>query len=406
MLLRDLRLDFLIGDDAAFFHVDQQHAARLKTPLPDDLFFIDRQDACFRSQNDEIVFRHDIACRPQAVAVQHRADLAAIGEGDSGRAIPRLHECCMIFVERAALIRHQLVARPCFRDQHHHGMCKAVAALMQEFERIVETGRIRLALIGNWPELGNIVAEQFAIDRSLARRHPVDIAAQRVDFAVMGDHAVGVGKTPGRKGVGGKTLVHQRHRAFKAGVFQVQIISADLIGQEHALIDHRAGRHGHDIETLIVAVILLIDAVGDDLAQHEQAALEIVVGFQHRAAPDEDLHMERLGGRDRRSLGKRRIIDRHVAEADEGLAFGGDHFPDDLFRMGAQIRVARHENIADAIVTRLRQVYALTRHFLAKEAIWNLHQNARTVAHQRIGADSTTMGEVFQHLQAVFHDHM
>ena len=35
---RDLRLDLLVGDDAALFQVDQQHAARLQPPLLDDVF--------------------------------------------------------------------------------------------------------------------------------------------------------------------------------------------------------------------------------------------------------------------------------------------------------------------------------------------------------------------------------
>ncbi len=74
--------------------------------------------------------------------------------------------------------------------------------------------------------------------------------------------------------------------------------------------------------------------------------------------------------------------------------------------MGAQLRIARHEQIAHAVVTRLRQIDALTRHFLAEEAIWNLHQNASAIAHQRIGTDRTAMGEVFQHLEAAFHDLM
>src|SRR5690606_18278284 len=74
--------------------------------------------------------------------------------------------------------------------------------------------------------------------------------------------------------------------------------------------------------------------------------------------------------------------------------------------MSAQLRITRHEQIADAIIAWLRQVDALARHFLAEEAVWNLHKNASAVAHQRIGADSAAMGQVFQHLEAVFHDLM
>ena len=42
------------------------------------------------------------------------------------------------------------------------------------------------------------------------RRHAVHIAAQGVDFAVMGDHAERVRSIPSWEGVGGETLMHQR----------------------------------------------------------------------------------------------------------------------------------------------------------------------------------------------------
>lgn len=74
--------------------------------------------------------------------------------------------------------------------------------------------------------------------------------------------------------------------------------------------------------------------------------------------------------------------------------------------MRAQFSIARHEEIANGIVARLWQVDALTRHFFAKEAIWNLHKHARTVAHQRVGANRTAMGEVFKHLKTVLYDLM
>ena len=38
---------------------------------------------------------------PQAVAVEGRADLAAVGEGDGGGAVPGLHQRGVVFVEGA-----------------------------------------------------------------------------------------------------------------------------------------------------------------------------------------------------------------------------------------------------------------------------------------------------------------
>ncbi len=174
-------------------------------------------------------------------------------------------------------------------------MRKAITTLMQEFERIVEASRIRLAFVRNRPELGNVVAEQFRVYRCLPCSHPVDVTAQRVDFTVMRNHAIWMRQTPRGEGVGREALVNQCHSAFKARIFQIVIIAADLIGQEHALIDNRARRHGNDIETFIVAIVFLIDAVGNDLAQHEQATLKIIIGFNRWAASDENLNVEWLG---------------------------------------------------------------------------------------------------------------
>ena len=116
----EIGLQLLVLDDAAFLEVDQQHAARLQAPFADDLVLAERQHAAFGGEADEIVLRHAIARRPQAVAVQRGGDLAAIGKGDGGRAVPRLHQRGVVFVERAALRIHQVIAVPRFGDQHHH----------------------------------------------------------------------------------------------------------------------------------------------------------------------------------------------------------------------------------------------------------------------------------------------
>jgi hypothetical protein len=57
MLLGKLRLDLLVGDDAAFLQVDEQHLARLQAPLLHDLIFRDRQHAGFRRHDDAIIRR-------------------------------------------------------------------------------------------------------------------------------------------------------------------------------------------------------------------------------------------------------------------------------------------------------------------------------------------------------------
>ena len=87
----ELLLDLLVFDDAAFLEINQQHLAGLQAPLALDLLLRHRDHARFRSQDDEVIFGHDVARGAQAVAVQRGADLAAVGEGDGRGTVPRLH---------------------------------------------------------------------------------------------------------------------------------------------------------------------------------------------------------------------------------------------------------------------------------------------------------------------------
>ena len=115
-------LDLGIVDDAALFHVDQEHLAGLQAPFLDDLRLGNRQHAHLGSHHHIIVIGDQIAGRPQPVAVQRRANLTAIGEGHGGRAIPGLHQGGMVFIEGTAFLVHERVAGPGLRDQQHHGV--------------------------------------------------------------------------------------------------------------------------------------------------------------------------------------------------------------------------------------------------------------------------------------------
>jgi hypothetical protein len=199
MALGQRRLQLFVGDEAAFLQVDQQHLAGLQTPLPDDVLFRNRQHAHLGGHDDAVVARHEIAGGTQAVAVERGADLAAVGERQRRRAVPRLHQGGVVFVERAALLIHERIARPGLGHHHHHRMRERIAALHQEFEGVVEAGGVGLAFIGDRPELSDVVAVKHRRHRRLPRRHPVVVAAQRVDLAVVRDHPIRMRQRPGGK---------------------------------------------------------------------------------------------------------------------------------------------------------------------------------------------------------------
>ena len=395
-------LHLVVGDDAVLLQIHQQHLAWLQAPLLDDGFLGDRQHADFRGHDHEAILGHDIAGGAQAVAVQGRADLAAVGEGHGGGAVPRLHEGGVIFVEGAAILIHERIARPGFGDQHHHGVAERVAALHEEFQRIVEAGGVRLSLIGNGPELGDIIAEELARHGGLTGRHPVDVAAQGVDLAVMGDHAIGMGETPGGEGVGGETLMDQREGADEARVAQVLVIGAELAHQNHALVDDGAAGHGDRIEFRHVAAGQRIDGVGDALAGEIELTLEVILVLRSSAIGHENLTHHGLDGL--HGLAKVRIVHGDVAPADQGQAFLRELRGDDLFRLGAGRVVAGHEELTDAIVLGGWQGHAQARAFLHEEVMGDLDEDAAAVAELGIRAHRAAMVEIEQDLQALLND--
>ena len=125
---RQLGLDLVVGDDAPLLEVDEQHLARLQAPLADDAAFLDRQHAGLGRHDHLVVGGDHVAGGPQAVAVERGADLAAVGEGDGGRAVPRLHQRGVVLVEGAPVLVHQRVAGPRLGDQHHRRVRQRVAA--------------------------------------------------------------------------------------------------------------------------------------------------------------------------------------------------------------------------------------------------------------------------------------
>ena len=147
MAARQLRLEFFIGDEPALVEIDQQHLARLQPPLHENVLLGNRQYTHLGGHDDAIVARDEIPRRAQPIAVERRSDLASIGEGDRRRAIPRLHQRRIIFIESAALLAHQRITGPRFRNHHHHGVRERIASHHQKFERVVETSGVRLAFV-------------------------------------------------------------------------------------------------------------------------------------------------------------------------------------------------------------------------------------------------------------------
>ncbi|CPO01337.1 Uncharacterised protein [Bordetella pertussis] len=398
-----LQLDLAVVDDAALLQVDQEHLARLQAPFLDDAVFRDRQRARLGRHDDHVVVGDQVARRTQAVAVQRGADLAAVGEGDRGRPVPGLHHGGVVLVEGAPAFVHLRVLFPGFRDHHHHGVRQGIAGVHQQFEAVVERGGIGLAFVDDGVQLLQVVAQHRGLHHALAGPQPVEVALDRVDFAVVGDHAVRVGQRPGGERVGREALVHQRQRRYRARIGQVAIVAADLVGQQQALVDHGAHRgRGHEV-FLAVRQAHVLDGVAGGLADHVQLAFQRVGHHHVGAAADEQLADDRFEAAHR---GRHRHFDvhRHVAPAQHDLAFGADRALQLLFTGQARGGFLGQEHHCHAVFARRRQDDALLSQFVVVQRVGNLDQDAGAVAHQLVGAHGAAVIQVFQDLQALLDD--
>ena len=120
-LVDQFALDLAVVDDAALLHVDRGRSC----PAASRHFLAMRsgsigKHADFAGHDDQVILGDVIAAGTQAIAIQHRADLFAIGKRDRCRAVPWLHQAGVVFVERLEVRLHQLMLLPGLGDEHQH----------------------------------------------------------------------------------------------------------------------------------------------------------------------------------------------------------------------------------------------------------------------------------------------
>ncbi len=159
------------------------------------------------------------------------------------------------------MLVHQRVVLPRFRDHHHHGVRDRVTRHHEQLERVVEARGIGLPFVDQRVQLLQVVAQLRGLHHAFAGAHPVEVALDRVDLAVVRDHPVGMRQRPFRESVGREALVHERERRDAALVGEVLVVDADLVGEQQTLVDDRAGRHRRHEEFLAVDQAQRLDRV-------------------------------------------------------------------------------------------------------------------------------------------------
>ncbi len=370
-------------EQPAGFDVDRQHFAGLHPALGHHLLGGVVVHADLRGDGEVAVLGDDVAGRAQAVAVQHAAGVAAVGEHDAGRAVPRLQVHRVVLVEGAQVRVHVLDVLPGRRDQQAHGAKQVHAAHHQHFQHVVQRAGVRAGHVDQRPDFGH-VGQQARGKGVAAGLGPVAVAADGVDFAVMGQIAERLRQPPLWQGVGGKTLVEQADRGLQPLVAEVGIEHRQVGRHHQPLVADQPTRQRRHVVDRIAGADALVGAAASD----EQVALEHLRQHPGRRV-DENLRDVRQGVA--RFLAAGVGVDRHRPPA-------GDLEPLP-FQLRVQVgagglgqgRVAVEEHHADAVM--LAQLDAGRGGGLAQEPVGFAHQQAAAVAGFAVGGDRAAVGE-------------
>ena len=388
--------NLVIPDDAALLRINFQHFARTEASRLQHVGRVHVDGAHLRRQNQPVVARDVVARRAQAVAVKRGAEHAPVGECDSRRAVPRLHEHGLVRIVGAALVGDAVVVVPRLGDHHGDGAVERPAVHGQELQHIVQDGRVRTLAVDDGQHLAQVVAEHGAVQLRLAGTRPADVAAQRVDLAVVDDVSVRVRALPAGRRIRGIARMHQRQRRFHRGVVQVDEEAAHLRGHQHALVHDGAAGHGAHIEDLARKRRVGVRGALDGAAAHVQLALEVLTCVNVCRAAQERLHD---GGHARlRGLPQVMRIHRHLAPEHQRDAALRASFLEHALRIAhARGVVVREEQHGHAVIALIGQKLAFLLRFLAEEAVRNLEQHARAVAGVALQARAAAMFEVHEH---------
>ena len=395
-------LDFLVLDDPAFFQIDQKHLAGLQTPLCHHVGRIRIEHARFGGKNNQPVLGNRIPRGPQAIPVQNRANVPPIRKRQHGRAVPRLHQTGMIFVKIPLLFAHLPGVFPGFRHQHHHCVRKRAPRKVEQFERIVENGRIADALGQDGQQLLHIVAEEFRFEQRLAGVHPVEIAPKRIDLAIVAQKAKRLRQRPLRQRVRREPRMHHSQRAFHARIDQVRIETGQILAQQHPLVDERAGRERANVKRAGLGHVGLRHGMFDHLPDNVQLALERFLVRRLFAAPHQRLPEFRLHGRRRLPRGIR--ANRDAAPPDPLLPFRPDGFFHRAAAKRLRPRVPRQKNHAGRICPRRPRARAQVLQRLRQKGVRRLNQDARAVARPVVASAGRAVRQVVQHFEPFLHN--
>ncbi len=245
------RLGVGVREHAPGRRVHEQQLAGRETAGADDLARCQRDGAGLGRDGDHAVDGHGPGRRPEPVAIEQRADPAAVAEHEGAGSVPRRDEAGDPAPERGdGRMRRAAEAGRLGHEGEQRGL-ERPPGRDQQLEGLVERARVRDARgeqgpggaepVGGLPAAGGDARVVAPAADGLA------VAADGVDLAVVGDEPERLGERPHRLGVGRIALVEHRERNVdRLGQVGEQLGEAGAGHQ--ALVDGRARRRRDDRE--------------------------------------------------------------------------------------------------------------------------------------------------------------
>ena len=140
---------------------------------------------------------------------------------------------------------------PRFGDHHQHSLLKGIASQMQKLQAFVKAGSVGELGRADREDALYVAREMRRLHKRFAGAHPVLVALDGVDLAVVGDKAIRMRQRPARESVGGKTAMQKHERALQTLVLKVGVEIHELRSDEHPLVNECARRKAGEIHPVV-----------------------------------------------------------------------------------------------------------------------------------------------------------
>ncbi len=400
LLAADFLLQLFIADDAALLQIHDKHFARLQSPFLNHMGRVHGQHTAFAGHDNPVIIGNTITGRAQAVAVKRGADYFSIAEADGCRPVPWLHDGSMEFIKSFFPKIHLVITIPCFGYQHHHHMRQAAAGHGQQFNHVVEAGRVALSFHHDGQQhLHFFFGKIGRCESMLSRLQPVQVALQRIDFSIVCNIAEGLCQPPRWKCVGGKAAVHQAEGTHHSFIAQVGKIAAHLQAGELPFVHNRFVRKRSDVKADGIFPHRIADGMAGIIFQHIQFAFKLIGVFNMVGAGNEHLLHFRLHaqGRGPDAVGVYGYFP--VAQYFKPQLFG--RAVEDVAALFTQSYFFREKKDSHAVAAIGRQVHAEADAFIKEKFMRGLNHNAGAVAGIGFAATGAAMLHIFQHSKRI-----